>query len=163
MKYEISKKNIKQSVQNLTNILNKNGIIVPRNIALEAIAKVFFMKNWNTLEGVSTDPEKIKYIEKQKLYLIEIDTNCPKEKLLDLLKISFKQGNCLFNMTNFNNHKSLNLIELDLTKNNNNIITALFFFKENIEKTSYIINRMDMARLFSEKENLTELFKGKNK
>ncbi len=159
MKYEISKKNIKQSTQNLINFLNKNGIIIPRNIAFEAIAKVFFNKNWNTLEAMTDNPSQIKNYKKNKTYIIEIESNCPQKELLTFVKDSFNEGNCLFNMIDHRYNKNINYFEFDLTKNNNNIITALFILGNKIKKSKYHISRCDMVSVIIDKTSATELFK----
>lgn len=159
MKYETTKQNIKNSAKNLSNYLLEQGVSLPNNKILEAIAKVFFMKNWNTLEGVLTNPEKAKDIVNKKTYYIETDVNCSKDVLLKMFKESFAEGKCLFNLVDYQNRGDIHLIELDLTKNNDNIITALFMLGEKFKKSKYTVKRMDLIRQFIEKESLTPLFK----
>ena len=137
----------------------EQGISLPNNKILEAIAKVFFMKNWNTLEGVITNPEIVKTIENKKTYLIETEVNCNKEALLKLFRASFLEGRCQFNLVDYKERNHVHLIELDLTTNNDNIITALFILGEKFKKSPYTVKRMDLVRLFVEKESLTPLFK----
>lgn len=159
MKYETTKQNIKASAKNLSNYLLEQGVSLPNNKILEALAKVFFMKNWNTLEGSITNPEKVKNIETNKTYLIETDVDCSKDTLLKLFREAFQEGKCVFNMVNYQERGSIHLIELDLTKNNNNIITALIILGEKFKKSKYTVKRMDLVRLFTEKESLTPFFK----
>jgi len=159
MKYETTKQNIKNSAKNLSKYLMEQGISLPNNKILEAIAKVFFMKNWNTLEGVITNPEIVKTIENKKTYLIETEVNCNKEALLKLFRASFLEGRCQFNLVDYKERNHVHLIELDLTTNNDNIITALFILGEKFKKSPYTVKRMDLVRLFVEKESLTPLFK----
>lgn len=159
MKYETTKQNIKNSAKNLSNYLLEQGVSLPNNKILEAIAKVFFMKNWNTLEGAITNPERTKNIETKKTYIIETDVDCSKENLLKLFRESFQEGKCVFNLVEHQERGSIHLIELDLTKNNNNIITALFILGEKFKKSKYTVKRMDLVRMFTEKESLTPLFK----
>lgn len=158
MNYELNKKNIKQSVKNLSLFLNQEGIFIERHKLLEGVSKLFFMKNWQTLEGVVTNPEQIKYIKNNKKYLIQIEIDCSKDKLMDLFKHAFKESKCQFNVVNYQNRNSIHLIELDLSNNNDNLITALFVFSNKIKETNYIVKKMEMARIFTEKEDLTELF-----
>lgn len=159
MKYEATKQNIKSSAKNLSKYLMEQGISLPQNKILEAIAKVFFMKNWNTLEGSITNPEIVNHIENKKTYLIETEVNCKKEILLQLFRDSFKEGRCQFNLVDYKERGNVHLIELDLTSNNDNIITALFILGEKFKTSTYIVKRMDLVRLFVEKESLTPLFK----
>lgn len=159
MKYEATKQNIKNSAKNLSKYLMEQGISLPNNKVLEAIAKVFFMKNWNTLEGSITNPEIVKNIKNKKTYLIETEVNCSKEALLKLFRESFIEGRCQFNLVDYKERDNLHLIELDLTTNNDNIITALFILVEKLKKSTYTVKRMDLVRLFIEKKSLTALFK----
>lgn len=159
MYYEINKKNIKQSAKNLSEQLNKDGYLIPKNKVLELLSKVFFYKNWNTLEGVATSPEKVNSIRKIKRYLIEIETDCPKDKMLKLFEESFRNGKCLFNVEDFQSNGKIHLLTLDLTKNNDNVITAIFMLKNEMKKQGYRVERAEMARVFMEKEDLTSLFR----
>jgi hypothetical protein len=159
MKYETTKQNIKASAKNLSNYLLEQGVSLPNNKILEALSKVFFMKNWNTLEGSITNPEVSKNIINKKTYLIETDVDCSKETLLKLFREAFAEGKCLFNLVDYQERGNIHLIELDLTKNNDNIITALFVLGEKFKKSKYTVKRMDLVRMFTEKESLTALFK----
>lgn len=159
MKYETTKQNIKASAKNLSKYLIEQGITLPNNKILEAIAKVFFMKNWNTLEGSITNPEIAKNIVTKKSYLIETEVDCSKETILTLFRESFHEGKCQFNLVYYKERGNVHLIELDLTQNNNNVITALFILGDKFKQSKYTVTRMDLIRLFVEKESLTALFK----
>ena len=73
MQYTINKKNVKQSIQNLSRFLKEKGYDIPRNIILDAFSKSIFYKNWNTLEAITEKPQIIQYIPEKKVYLIEVD------------------------------------------------------------------------------------------
>lgn len=159
MYYEINKKNIKQSAKNISEQLQKDGYLVPKNKVLELLSKVFFYKNWNTLDGIATSPEKVDSIKKVKRYLIEIETNCPKDKMFKILETAFTNGNCQFNVEDYQSNEKVHLLTLDLTKNNDNVITAIFMLKKEMKKNGYKVERAEMARIFMEKEDMSALFK----
>lgn len=158
MKYDINKKNVKQSIKNLKDYFNSKGISIPHNNLLEGMAKVFFAKNWNTLEGLMTKSKSLDNIKTQKKYLIEIQINCSKLELLYLLKASFKEAKCLLNIVEYQEFEDSHQITVDLSENNNNILTAFLILSNKLKKTDYSVKKLDIVRFFVEKESLTKLF-----
>lgn len=159
MKYEINRKNIKQSVTTLATFLTQNGFKIPRHLILDAFSKTLFFKNWNTLEGMSTDPEQIRYIKKEKRYIFEIEIrNCTKETVLNLFTDSFTEANATFNMVNFLNDGDKYHIELDMIKGANNTITAIIILGKKL-KPKYEVIRLDLCRIEVDTEQLIGLVK----
>lgn len=161
MQYNINLKNIKQSATNLGKFLKDYNI--PRNVILEAIAKVFFFKNYNTLEAMSTKPNIIEYLNVQKRYLFEIEAQINETQLLNLFKECFTEGKAQFNMLNFLYEKQPNNfnyfhIELDLMKSDRNILTAMFLLCEKFKKMNIGINKFDYCRVAVENESFMAYF-----
>jgi hypothetical protein len=161
MQYELNLKNIKQSATNLSKFLKDYNI--PRNVLLEGMAKIFFFKNWNTLEGLATRPQIIEHINIQKRYLFEIEAQIEESTLLDLLKRSFKEGQAQFNLINFVSEKKDNTFnyfhfEIDLMKSDKNILTAMFLMCEKLKNMKVVINKFDYCRVVCEKESFMEYF-----
>lgn len=154
MKYDINLKNIKQSVNNLSDSLKEFDI--PRNRILEAFAKAIFFKNWNTLQGLSQKPQIIQHLKIEKKYLFEIDAKITRDELLEKLKNSFKVAKAHLQLTNFLENNGSFHIELNLIKNDNNILTAMFIFAQELK--SYSVTRFDYCRVVCEKESFMKIY-----
>jgi hypothetical protein len=154
MQYFINKKNIKQSVQNLSNFLKEKGFNIPRNIILEAFSKSLFFKNWNTLEGLSSKPSIIEHLPHKKSYMIEVEGNVPHEFFLSLIKESFEQGNCHVSIDNFLYKNGQYHVEISFPGKNDNFLTSMFYFAASLKP--YQITRFDILRIVFEKESLLQ-------
>lgn len=152
MQYFINKKNIKQSIQNLSSFLKDKGYEIPRNIILEAFSKSLFFKNWNTLEGLSTKPDLINHIPEKKSYMIEVECSLSKDLFLKALNDSFSQGKCHVNVDNFIYEEKKFHVEISFPHKNDNFLTAMFILASSLK--SYQVTRFDLLRIVFEKENL---------
>lgn len=164
MQYNLNLKNIKQSATHLGTFLKDYNI--PRNVLLEAISKVFFFKNWNTLQGIATKPNIIEHLNVQKRYLFEIEAQIEEKQLLSLFKDCFNEGNAQLNIINFLSEKRTDKfnyfhIELDLMKNDRNILTGIFLLCDKFKKMNVGINKFEYCRVVVEKESLMTYFKEK--
>lgn len=161
MQYNLNLKNIKQSATNLGKFLKDYNI--PRNVLLEAIAKVFFFKNYNTLEGLATKPHIIEHLPIQKRYLFEIEAEIEKPLMIKLLNESFLEAKGQFNLINLlsekvNEKTNYFHIELDLSKSDQNILTAMFLLCEKIKNMNVDISKFDYCRVVCEKESFMSYF-----
>jgi len=157
MQYFINKKNIKQSVQNLSHFLKEKGFDIPRNIILEAFSKSLFFKNWNTLEGLSSKPSIIEHVPHKRGYMIEVEGKVSHEVFIDLIKKSFEEGNCHVSMDNFLYEDGSYHVEISFPGKNDNFLTAMFLLASSLKP--YHITRFDILRIIFEKESLLEAVK----
>lgn len=154
MKYDINIKHIKQSVNNLSESLKDFDI--PRNRLLEAFAKSLFFKNWNTVQGLVKKPQIIQHLNIEKKYLFEIDAKINREELLKKLKSSFNSAKANIELTNFLEDNGSFHIELNLLKNDKNILTAMFIFAQELK--DYRVTRFDYCRVVCEKESFMKMY-----
>lgn len=152
MQYFINKKNIKQSIQNLSSFLKDKGYEIPRNIILEAFSKSLFFKNWNTLEGLSTKPDLISHMPVKKSYMIEVECSLSKESFIKALTDSFVQGKCHVTIDNFLYEDKKFHVEISFPNKNDNFLTAMFILASSLKP--YHVTRFDLLRIIFEKENL---------
>lgn len=157
MQYFINKKNIKQSVQNLSSFLKEKGFDIPRNIILEAFSKSLFFKNWNTLEGISSKPSIIEHLPQKKSYMIEVEGKVSREVFLDLVKTSFEEGHCHAVMDTFLHENNCYHVEISFPGKNDNFLTSMFLLASSLK--TYQITRFDILRIVFEKESLLEAVK----
>lgn len=157
MKYDLSLKNIKQSAANLNNFLKEKEYNIPHNIILEAISKVFFFKNWNTLSSLSQNPQQIEYYPIQKKYIFELEASISKEEFLKMFENSFIVAKSQCHIINVL-YKEPNIhIELNTT-NNTNILTAMFILCDEMKKRNIQVKRFDFCRIECSKESFMEFF-----
>jgi hypothetical protein len=159
MQYDINTKNIKQSASNLSNFFKEKNIDIPKSTILEAISKVFFFRNWNTLEGLSTKPQIIQHLKENKSYLIEIECSLTKNDLLSLIKKSFLKANAHFQLDNFIHENNYSHVNINLTKSTDNFLTAMFILCENIKP--YDVKKFEFIRIIQEKESMMSYFEKK--
>lgn len=152
MQYFINKKNVKQSIQNLSSFLKEKGFDIPRHLILDAFSKSIFFKNWNTLEGITSKPSIIEHMPEKRAYMIEIEGNIPSEKLLKLVKDSFEEGKCHVVMDNFTTQDNVCHFEFSFPGKSDNFLTAMFLIASSLKP--YQITRFDMLRILFEKESL---------
>ena len=154
MNYLINKKNIKQSVQNLSSFFKEKGFDIPRNVLLDAFSKSLFYKNWNTLEGLSTKPDRIKNYPNKRAYMIEIECDLTKENLLTLLKKSFEEGKCNAIIENVLSEKNVHHFEIAFPVNSDNFLTSMFLLVRSLKNDNVKVKRFDLLRIMFEKESL---------
>ena len=152
MQYTINKKNVKQSIQNLSSFLKEKGYDIPRNIILDAFSKSIFYKNWNTLEGITEKPQIIQYIPEKKIYFIELDCELNENDFLNVFKKVFLEAKCQANINNFKSFKNSYHVEITFPNKNDNFLTAMFLLSDNLKLHN--VTRFDILRVFVEKENL---------
>lgn len=152
MQYFINKKNIKQSVQNLSNFLKEKNFDIPRNIIFEAFSKALFFKNYNTLEGLSSKPSIIEHLPEKKSYMIEVEANITSEKFLEIFHQSIEHGKCEINIHNFLHENQVYHMEIGFPRTNDNFLIAMFFLASFLKP--YQVKRFDLLRIVFEKESL---------
>ena len=152
MQYTINKKNVKQSIQNLSSFLKEKGYDIPRNIILDAFSKSIFYKNWNTLEGITEKPQIIQYIPEKKIYFVELDCELNENDFLNVFKKVFLEAKCQANINNFKSFKNSYHVEITFPDKNDNFLTAMFLLSDNLKLHN--VTRFDILRVFVEKENL---------
>lgn len=156
MQYPININNIKKSATLLTIFLKEKGFTIPRNVALEAVARVLLIKNYNTIEALAKRPRIIEYFQEEKKYFFEITINCNKETLLNLLNESFKKANAKVQIENLLQDKEDFSFEVDLRKDDSNILVAIMLFSQNLQTTAYQVKRFEYCRLSCEKGSLMQ-------
>lgn len=152
MQYSITKKNVKQSIKNLSTFFKEKGFNIPQNIFIEGFSKALFFKNWNTLEGMTTNGNVITHLKNKKTYLLEIDINLDKDYVHKELLSSFAEANCEVEVTNFIHNGNSFHFEFSFPKSNNNFLTGMVLFAKRMQPHSP--TRFEMVRMTIEKENL---------
>lgn len=160
MNFNLNLKNVKQSAANLSAFFKSSGYVVPKSVILEGIAKVFFFKNWNTLEGTITNPVKSNY-KQSNMRVIFIEINKDKDYLISLLKKASIESKCNFVISDILEKDGVFKIELDFgnTGTNNFITMWLLIAKEFKKDSSLIIKDFYFWRIESKKEDLLEILK----
>lgn len=152
MQYRLNKRNIKQSLQNLHNFFREKEIHIPRHILLDAIAKVFFVKNYNTLEGVITKPSIIGHIADCKVYMVEIESTLDKKQLTSLMYDAFVQAQCSATLDMVLYENGIFHADIVFPQNSNNFLTAMLLLSDVLKK--YQVKRFELLRMTVERENL---------
>lgn len=152
MLYLISKKNVKQSIQNLADHLKSKNIDIPRNVLLEGFAKALFFKNWNTLEGLSTKPNIIEHYPNRTTYMVEIDCLASKEEMLAMVDRCLAKAKCEARLDNFLHNKQSFHFEFSFKSRTDNFLTAMFLIAQELKP--YKPTRFERLRVVFEKESL---------
>ncbi len=156
MQYVLSKKNIKQSIQNLSSFFKEKGLDIPKNLILEGFSKALFFKNWNTLEGVATKPDQIQYYAEKKLYLIEVECDLDQKSIRGNLTMAFIKCNCYAHIDNEISDNKCHHFEISFPEKTDNFLTAMFLFAESLK--IYNVTRFDILRIVKEKESMMAYF-----
>lgn len=155
----LSIKIAKQSASNLSNYLKDAGYNMPRNIILEAISKVFFFKNWNTMEGIISSPVRDDF-EKTKKKTLFIKINKDKEYLLKTFRYCAQKANCDFEITDVKQNGSEFKIEFDfLKKGSNNFLTLIMILGPKMKEDKCEVEHCYFWDVSIQRESLTEWFK----
>lgn len=158
MQLNISLKSVKQSAANLSLFLKEAGYSIPKSVMLEAIAKVFFTKNWNTLEGKLTN-SLIDGFEQERRIIVNMEINRSKQYLLEKIEQAALESKFKYNITNILEKDNIYQIEFDTLKtSSNNFITFWFMFEKIIKRDKVIVKNSYYWRVVKEKESLQELF-----
>lgn len=152
MFYFISKKNVKQSIQNLAEHLKSKNIDVPRNVLLEGFAKALFFKNWNTLEGLSTKPNIIEHYSNRKTYMVEIECSADRDEMLKIVQNCLTNAKCEAQIGNFIYDKNAFHFEFNFKSRTDNFLTAMILLAQELKV--YQVKRFDYMRIVFEKESL---------
>lgn len=165
MRYIITAKSVKHSANALTASLKQKGFTITHHVALELVAKVLHIKNYNTLQALATTAHVIESYQPEKKYIFELTCALSREKLLNLLEQSFIKANAQLTLSNFQSQVSHNpaqghdfLIEVDMLKNDQNILTAMFLLCETMKKESIIVHRFEYVRVSCEKASMMAYF-----
>ena len=157
MFYFITKKNAKQSVQNLAEHLKSKNIDIPRSVLLEGFAKAMFFKNWNTLEGLSTKPNIIEHYTNRITYMVEIDCSANKDEMLKLINRCLTDAKCDVQLTNYLYDNNAFHFELSFKRREDNFLTAMFLLAQELK--SFQVTRFEQLRVVFEKESLIDAIK----
>lgn len=158
MNYNINLKNLKQSALNLSNFLKSKDIELSHSANLEAISKILFLKNWQTAQAVATNPQTIEHISVCRYYIFEFTVNAPENIIKQYLKESFLEAKCVSQAINFLQKNNDYHIQIDMSKSDSNILTAIFLLCDKLKNSSYNVSRFDYCRVVQEKENMMEFF-----
>lgn len=157
MQYFITKKNIKQSIKNLSSFFKEKGFDIPQNMFLEGFSKALFYKNWNTLEGITNNGDIIKHFKNRKTYMLELEVNLDKEYIKKCLLDSFLEAGCELELISFIQNGESFHFEFEFPKSSNNFLTGMIIFTGKIKK--HKPKRLEMLRINIEKENLIDFMK----
>lgn len=157
MQYFINKKNIKQSIQNLSGFLKEKNFDIPRNILLEGFSKALFFKNYNTLEGLSSKPNIIEHLPEKKAYMIEVEASINSEKFLELFDLALQDGKCQATINNFVHENNIYHLEISFPKTTDNFLIAMFYLASYLKP--YSVKRFELLRILFEKESLLDAMK----
>jgi hypothetical protein len=169
MRYTITAKSVKHSANALTAGLKQKGLTISHNVALELVAKVLNLKNYNTLQALATTARVIESYQPEKKYIFELTCNLSREKLFTLLEQSFIKANAQLTLSNFQFQVSHNpaqghdfLMEIDMLKNDQNILMAIFLLCESLKKENIVVHRFEYVRVSCEKESMMAYFTANN-
>lgn len=152
--FHVNHKNLKQSATNLSNFLKTKGFNIPRNIILDATSKVFFVKNWNTIEAMSKN--NIEPIKEERKKILCININLSESEVILLLNKSMKDTS---NISFYMDHHKKDLNNNDLyfyfssNKNFNNWVTFFILFCECLKEQNIKINKMEYFDISTEKSD----------
>lgn len=152
MQYLLNKRNIKQSLQNLSTQLKEKGYNIPRHILLDALARVLFFKNYNTLDGRISSPHVIEYIPNTRFYMLEIESDISKETLLTYIYHSLQEAKCQARVDNVIFEQGCMHVELHFDHNSNNFLTAMIHLATHCKP--HKITRLDFLRVVVERESV---------
>lgn len=156
MKYDITKKSVKQSIKNMSDYFNSRGFKIPLNVISEGFSKGLFFKDWNTLSGLFSRPGVINhYPSDLRKYLFEIECDIDVNILHQMLLKAFSNYKCNAVVNNIISDSVTHHFEISFLENNsNNFLTSLIVFTNSLKK--YNVTRCDVLRIEIKKESLLE-------
>lgn len=158
MQYNITTKNVKQSVTNLSNYFKTKGYKIPHSAVIEGFAKSLFFRNYNTLEAISESVEIIEHIKPESRYLVELDVDIDNKTLKSLIEKSFEEGYTVIKINSVKSDGNKHHIELQSTIVMNNLMSGLVYLCENLKQNGYIPTRMDYCMISVSKESFMRYF-----
>lgn len=93
--FVVSRKNVKQAIKNVSAYLKQAGFSIPHTTLLDLTAKMFFAKNWQTLNASFDTPEE-RQVKTEKVLVI--DTSLGVLQLKALFEEIGKRANCLYSI-----------------------------------------------------------------
>ncbi len=93
--FVVSRKNVKQAIKNVSAYLKQAGFSIPHTTLLDLTAKMFFAKNWQTLNASFDTPEE-RQVKKEKVLVIDTPLGIPQLKAL--FEEIGKKANCLYSI-----------------------------------------------------------------
>jgi hypothetical protein len=159
MQYNITTKNVKQSVANLSNYFKDKGYKIPHSAVIEGFAKSLFFRNWNTLEAISDTVEIIEHIKPASTYLVEFDLQIDNKTLREIVEKSFSEGYTVINIKSLRSDGNQHHMELHSEIFMNNLMSGLAFLCQNLKEKGYVPTRMDYCMISISKESYMSYFK----
>lgn len=158
MQFNLNLKSVKQSAANLSLFFKNSGYSIPKSVILDGMAKVFFFKNWNTLEGKLSDPFECD-LKREKKMIVIININKDKEYLLSKIKDSAIKAKFKYEISDFKEKNNTYQIEFEMMNTGaNNFITFWMCFGKEIKKDNAIVKDCYFWRITKEIESLNALF-----
>jgi hypothetical protein len=158
MQFNITLKSIKQSAANLSLFFKESGHNIPKSLIFEGLAKVFFFKNWNTMEGQLTNSLTSGF-QPEKRIIVNMEINRDKKYVLQTIEQAAKEVKFKYNILSIHEQNNSYQIEFDTSKiGSNNFITFWFSFEKIIKKDRVTVKNSYYWRVVKEKESLQELF-----
>lgn len=158
MQFNITLKSIKQSAANLSLFFKDAGYNIPKSLIFEGLAKVFFFKNWNTMEGQLTNSLTSGFKPDRRI-IVNMEINKDKRYLLDTIEAAAKEAKFKYDIISIHEQNNSYQIEFNTLKiGSNNFITFWFAFEKIIKKDRAIVKNSYYWRVVKEKESLQELF-----
>lgn len=126
---------------------------MPKNVALEALAKSLFFKNWNTLEGLANSTDIIAHVRPEKYYAIEIECSATKKEIQAEIADAFTKAQVNPAVEDFRMNGNRFYFVIDLLKSDKNVLLAIVFLQQNLK--NYSLKSFNLLRVIFEKENLS--------
>lgn len=146
-KFLVNKKSTKQSLKNVSVFLKEKGYSIPHNVLLEALAKVFFVKNWNTLKAMSESDIDIPVFKEESKYIFIFKAEHDADVILDIFKTKLSQNqNFDFYIENMLFEDNTYYIYFATRKTFNNWITYLILVGDAIKNSNIKIERFEYVR-----------------
>lgn len=162
-KFLVNKKTTKQSLKNLSVFLKDKGYSIPHHILLEALAKVFFVKNWNTLKAMSETNNEIPIFKNESKYIFIFKTESQSEEILEIFKknlLQEKKFDFYIEQLLFENNTYYIYFSTKTTFNN--WITYLILVGNQIKKSNIKMDRFEYIRHVVDVENFMPYLSAKN-
>lgn len=158
-KFHINKKNLKQSSTNLSLFLKEKGFNIPKNVIMEAIAKVFFVKNWNTIESMAKNNIEPIIEENKKILCLKIDLS--DNETISMLKksISDTEG-CCFYIDDFRKDSNNNTLYFYFCSNNEwkHWVDFVSLFTDRIKQKQINVDKFEYFNISTQKCDWAFLF-----
>lgn len=153
-KFLVNKKSTKQSLKNLSVFFKDKGYSIPHHVLLEALAKVFFVKNWNTLKAMSESNNELPLYKNESKYIFILKAKHDADIVLDIFKTILSQNQSFdFYIENMILEDNTYYIYFSTRKTFNNWITYLILVGDAIKNRNIKIDRFEYVRQVVTVEN----------